>query len=181
MCEASYIHPQRHSMLYTIHLTQTWMHFHPYMEEGITLGDYYFIPAVSWYANRINMSTAILCEAFFVNLLWVSLVYTIHYSKDSAWQATNQLEDKLIFQVHNIFSINFCECGESTNVKPIISSRCVIFFIDLSNLLGHGSFFQPACRYEGDFSQLPSAKNRRRSTQIIDFHRIKQAVSEWVS
>jgi len=151
------------------------MHFHPYMEEGITLGDYYFIPAVSWYANRINMSTAILCEAFFVNLLWVSLVYTIHYSKDSAWQATNQLEDKLIFQVHNIFSINFCECGESTNVKPIISSRCVIFFIDLSNLLGHGSFFQPACRYEGDFSQLPSAKNRRRSTQIIDFHRIKQA------
>ena len=58
------------------------MHFHPYMEEGITLGDYYFISPVSWCANRINMSTAILCEALYVNLLRVSLLYSIHYTKD---------------------------------------------------------------------------------------------------
>ena len=51
-------------------LVRVIFHTRPNMEEGITLGGYYFIPTVTWCSNRINMSTTILCEAFYVHSLW---------------------------------------------------------------------------------------------------------------
>ena len=125
MCEACYIHPQRHSMLYTIQHTQTWMHFHPYMEEGITVAGNYFISPVTWLANRINMSTAILCEAFLVNILRVSLVYETDKSSILFHTRLNTEEGITVGDYYFISPVSWC----SNCINMSTAILCKAFYV----------------------------------------------------